>query len=201
MRVSLLAAVFLLSTPLAGLADENPAAAVDPASLIGKKLDAARIDEIGAHARQTKSGDWSYGLEMDEELVRAALGAERAGGGATLTVSFVYNKRCERGKAAVFRFDAGERFKLKGATGKRYAEAWIDFADKDVFDAQAAKQKMDFGEGDALLQVKLDPAAMAKRGQLALCPSATPPSGAGGHCAIFSLKGFARAYDFVCDAK
>jgi hypothetical protein len=60
---------------------------------------------------------------------------------------------------------------------------------------------MEFSENDAALYFNLDPARMARSAKLALCPSAAAPGTKASRCAIFSLAGFARAYDFVCDGK
>ena len=175
----------------------------DAASLIGKTLDPDRAYELGEHAPKTKTGDWTYGFESDESLLRSGSATERGKGGAQLDTIFIYNKRCARSdKSAPFSFSVGERFALKGSVEKgRFANAWIFFGDREVFDAMGVAKKMVFSENDAELHFTLDPNELAKRGVLALCPTAAAPAKMDGACSIFSLKGFERAYDFVCEAK
>ena len=203
--IPLLATCFLL--PIASAAQDKPsAAAIDlrnPAALIGKRLDTDRAYEAGLHAPKMNAADWTYGFQSDEGLERAASTAERGKSDVELDTVYPYDQRCARsGKTAPFTFGGGDRYKLRGSVEKgRYAEAWLYFADKGVFDAAAVKTKLTFSENDAALHLALDPAEMALRGALAICPTAAPPGNAGGACSVFSLKGFARAYDFVCDAK
>jgi hypothetical protein len=90
---------------------------------------------------------------------------------------------------------------LKGAIeAGQYADAWLHLGDKGMFDDKPLKLKMDFSQNDGAMHFDLDAATLAPRGMAALCPTAAPPK-TGGRCSIFSLKGFARAYDFVCEAK
>jgi hypothetical protein len=203
--ISSLTACLLLPIA-AGAQDKPPAAGIDlrnPAALIGKQLDADRAYEAGLHAPKMRAEDWTYGFQSDEALERAASTADRAKSDVELDTVYPYNQRCARnGKTAPFTFGGGERYKLKGAVEKgRYAEGWLYFADKGIFDPTPVKAKLAFSENDAALHLSLDPAEMARRGALAICPTAAPPGAAGAACSLFSLKGFARAYDFVCDAK
>jgi hypothetical protein len=201
-----LAALCLL-TPVAMADDNVPAKKIvipDAASLIGKTISGDRQGDIGSNAKKAKSDDWEYGFEYDDAgLQRSAESTQRGKGGALLSTVFAYDKRCAPSeKAASFSFGAGDAFKLKGSQTKgRYADAWITPGDKDSFDAKSLKVKMDFSENDAAMYFVLDPSSLTTRGVLAICPTAAPPAGATGHCAIFSLKGFARAYDYVCNAK
>jgi hypothetical protein len=204
--LALLAALCLLPAAALGQEAAKPKKVVipDAASLIGKKIDGDRQSDIGANAPKTKAGDWEYGFEFDDSgLLRSGSSAERGKGGALLDTFHAYDSRCAVGeKAAPFSFGAGGSFKLKGSMAKgQYADAWIYLGDKDACDAAALKTKMDFSQSDALMHFTLDPAVLAPRGAAAVCPTSAPPGKAASHCAIFSLKGFARAYDFVCNAK
>lgn len=190
------------------LAQQAPSAATrdapSAASLIGRDIDLDKQSEIGEHAKMTRSGDWRFGLDFDDPgLERRASTKEQGSGGADLSTAAPYKTRCARSLLAVeFALDAGDRFKLRGAVEKgRYADGWIALGDKNVFDASPRKARLAFSENDGGLHFKLDPGELARRGQLAICTGANPPAGAGDHCAHFSLEGFARAYDFVCDAK
>jgi hypothetical protein len=204
--LTLLAALCL--PPMAALAQDNPSpkkiAVPDAASLIGKKVAVDRQFEIGSNATKIQTGDWSYGFDYDDPgLERTASTKERGKDGAAFDTYHLYDTRCAPGdKAAPFAFGAGDHFPLKGSMAKgQYADAWIYLGDKDTYDDKALKLKMDFSQNDAAMHFALDPAILAPRDVAAICPTAAPPGKAGGHCAIFSLKGFARAYDFVCNAK
>jgi hypothetical protein len=56
-------------------------------------------------------------------------------------------------------------------------------------------------ENDGAPYTKLDPAELAANQTLAICPTAKAPRTGKAECSLFNLAGFARAYDFVCDAK
>jgi hypothetical protein len=82
-----------------------------------------------------------------------------------------------------------------------HVEAWATFADHGLFDAEPRKIRLNYNWDAVDLNFTLDPAELSRRGELALCPTARSPDSQGAHCARFSLKGFARAFDFVCQAK
>jgi hypothetical protein len=91
---------------------------------------------------------------------------------------------------------------LKGSVAQgRRADAWVYFGNAANFEPKPLKVTMAFSENDGALHLKLDPAEIARYAKLALCSTATAPDGSSDRCAIFSLSGFVRAYDFVCDAK
>ena len=175
----------------------------DPVSLIGQRLDIDRQYEIGTHAQRTRLGDWGYGFEIDDPGLERTASTKESGSGAALLATYVmYDKRCARPDHAVsFSVGGGDRFALKGSAGSRHSTAWIFYGDKDTFDHGSIKVTMDFSENDGALYFHLDPARMARSAKLALCPSAAAPATKASRCAIFSLAGFARAYDFVCDGK
>jgi hypothetical protein len=207
MRVLPILLAIVLAPSLA-VADDNPqpkkkVAIPDAATLIGKTIEGDRQYEIGSNAPQTKSGDWSYGFGYDDPgLERSASSPARGKADSLLDTSHMYDTRCAAGDKASFSFGAGDRFKLKGTMQKgQYADAWIYLGDGDAFDAKPLKIKMDFSQNDAAMHFDLDPTILAPRSAAAICPDAAAPGKTGGHCAMFSLKGFARAYDFVCQAK
>lgn len=201
----ILIAICLL-IPLAAAAQDSPTPKVAipaAASLIGKPIDGDKQYAIGSSAPKSKSGDWSYGFDFDDPgLERLASAAARGKAAPLLTASHLYDTRCAAGDKAPFTFGAGDRFKLKGSMQDgQYADAWVYLGEGDAFDAKALKVKMDFSQNDGAMHFDLDPTALAPRGAVAFCPDAAAPGKTGGHCTIFSLKGFARAYDFVCNAK
>jgi hypothetical protein len=206
MRALLVAAFCFLSADIS-LGEDKPAAPridlSNPAALIGKKLDPDRAYEAGLKAPQTKIDDWSYGFDSDETLMRSGSTKEQGKGATELDMSVVYDTRCERSDKTVgLTFIKADNFKIKGGLEKgHYAEAWITFADKSLFDPTPLKVKMDFSENDGFLHFQFDPAPLSKRGQMAICPNAAPLSKASAGCSVFSLKGFSRAYDFVCNAR
>lgn len=202
-RLVLLFALCLL-VPTAAVAENAPANSKlpAPASLIGKALDVDRQSALGSDAPRATAGVWSYGFEYDDPgLMRTASSKDRSSGGSVLSTAFRYDQRCARSdRAAPFAFSGDERFVLKGTVAKgRWADAWIYYGDAATFQRAPVKIAMAFSENDGALHFKLDPARMTQVARLALCPSAGAASAA--RCAIFSLAGFARAYDFVCDAK
>jgi hypothetical protein len=209
MRLSPILLAICILHPGAASADDSPQPKKkipipDAASLIGKKIDGDRQSDIATNAPKTKSADWSYGFEYDDSgLERSAWTPQRGKPDALLSASYVFDSRCGAGdKAADFSFGADESFKLKGSPAKgQFANAWLYLGDADKFDDKPLKLKMDFSENDAAMHFKLDAASLSSRAMAAFCPTDAPPSKAGGHCATFSLKGFARAYDYVCEAK
>lgn len=192
----------LLLLPAPALAQNAPAKKIgvsEAASLIGQSLDADLQYEIGSDAPRTTADDWSYGFEYDDAgLMRGASTKER-GGEALFATSTLYNRRCTR-TAVPFSFGGDERFPLEGTVAKgRRATAWLHFGDKATFGKPALKLTMTFSENDGALHFKLDPARLTRAVRLALCPTAAAPEA--GRCAVFSLVGFSRAFDFACDAK
>jgi len=193
--------------PVAAAAQDKPSPKVvapDAASLIGKKIDGDRQSTIATNAPQTKAGDWSYGFEYDDPgLQRGASTPQRGKPDALLSASHIFDSRCAPGdKTADFSFGADESFKLKGSPAKgQYSNAWLYLGDADKFDDKPLKLKMDFSENDGAMHFRLDAMSLASRSVAAFCPTDAPPGKTGGHCATFSLRGFARAYDYVCEAK
>jgi hypothetical protein len=190
--------------PAAALAQNAPAKKVgiaEAASLIGQTLDADLQYEIGSDAPRATADDWSYGFEYDDAgLMRGASTKER-GGEALLATATLYNRRCTR-TAVPFSFGSDERFPLKGTVAKgRRADGWLYFGDNASFEKQALKLTMTFSENDGALHFKLDPARTAKAARLAVCATAAAPDAKASRCTLFSLAGFLRAFDFVCDAK
>jgi hypothetical protein len=195
---------FLLG--LAGLAFAVPALAQDKpkpdaAALIGKTLSPDKQSAIADHAVMAKSGAWTYGLTFDDPGLERMADADARGGGAVLTVAQTYFKRCDRASSPSFAFGGDERFALKGETGSRVADAWLFFAKGEAFDGAGRKVKLAMSENDGALYTKLDPAELAANATLAICPTAKAPGNGKTKCSQFDLAGFARAYDYVCDAK
>jgi len=173
----------------------------DAAALIGKTLSPDKQSAIADRAVMAKSGAWTYGLTFDDPGLERTADADERGGGAALTVAQIYSKRCDRAASPSFAFGGDDRFVLKGETGSRVADAWLFFANGDAFDGAGRKVKLEMSENDGALYTKLDPAELAANATLAICPTAKAPGAGKAKCSLFDLAGFARAYDFVCDAK
>ncbi|MCK9919229.1 hypothetical protein MXD81_59880 [Microbacteriaceae bacterium K1510] len=176
----------------------------DAASLIGKTLDDETQFASGTDAPRVTAEDWSYGFAFDDPgLQRTASTRDRGKGGGLISMAEIYDRRCDRAaKTMRFAFGSDERFPLKGTVAKgRYADGWVFFGDALSFEGTPAKIKMELSENDGALYVALDRARMLQSRQVALCPTVTAAPGKGGRCAMFSLAGFARAFDFVCEAK
>jgi hypothetical protein len=176
----------------------------DAASLVGKGDPSEEEYKILRNAPQTTSGDWTYGLSVDDTagLTRQARTKQSRVGKPLLLTSHWHRDLCERVRKPVqFYFNGDAHFVLKGEPSKgKYADAWISYEDTDAFGA-AIKSRLDFSDDAGMLFFPLDPAVLAARRALSICPSATAPGSPNGHCTIISLVGFARAYEFVCEAK
>jgi len=81
------------------------------------------------------------------------------------------------------------------------SDAWLFFVKGDAFDGAGRKVKLEVSENDGALYMKLDPTEIAANVTLAICPTAKAPGAGKAKCSLFNLDGFARAYDYVCDAK
>ena len=181
------------------LADDAPKPSA--AALIGKTLSPDKQSAIADHATMAKSGGWTYGLTYDDPGLERMTDATERQGGAALTVAFPYIKRCNRAAAPSFAFGGDERFALKGETGTRVADAWLFFAKGEAFEGAGHKAKLQMSENDGALHLQLDPAELAANATLAICPTAKAPGSGKAKCSLFDLAGFARAYDYVCEAK
>ena len=203
---ALVPALALSISMSAACAEEAPKKAdiSDAASLIGKTLDEDTQFASGVDAPRVTAEDWSYGFAFDDPgLQRTATTADRGKGGGRISVTEIYNRRCDRAAKTVrLAFAGDERFTLKGMVAKgRYADGWIFFGDALSFEGTPAKIKMEMSENDGAFYLALERQRMLQSRQVALCPTVTAAPGKGGRCAMFSLAGFARAFDFVCDAK
>lgn len=199
-----------LGAPAATLAGDTlttPAALVaEAAALIGKDIAYDRQSKIADRSPHAKADDWRFGLEYGAEgpLVRAASSDEIGKGKLAIRAENAYDARCDRAsKELFFTIDMDPRLNAKSDAGKPgdHAEAWLTYADHGVFDAHPRKIELGYNWDAVNLGFALDPADLAKRGAFALCQTAKPPDAPGARCARFSLKGFARAFDFVCEAK
>jgi hypothetical protein len=196
----------LVVTALAApaLAEDEPKpkpAAPSAASLIGKKLSTDQQSATAERAPKAKTGAWTYGLDYDDPGLERTADASERGGRASLSVAHPYIRRCDRAAPPIFGFGGDERFPLKGDAGSRTADAWLFLAKGEAFDAAGRKARLDFSENDGALHLRLDPAELSAARSLAICPIAKAPGAGKTSCAIFDLEGFARAFDFVCEAK
>jgi hypothetical protein len=204
-------AAMFLGQSLAAAAESKPAAmkpvvVPEAATLIGKRVDPDRQYAIGQAAKQTKSGDWSYGFGggAEGELQRQASVTIGGAKKSVLAINQTYEARCNRADKAIdMSLDDGvSHFKAtQPKNGESYSTAWIVYSDNGAFDPRATKTKLSLQEIDATYLIKLDAEPLAHRGQIAFCPSQTTAKKPSAACSIFSLKGFARAFDYVCDAK
>ncbi len=207
MRPSVLLLALCALLPVPAFAQTKPGKIdiKDAATLIGKTLDEdTQYAAGGPDAARVTVNDWSYGFAFDDPgLQRLASTKEGGKGTALLSTVMIYNQRCKRtDKAVPFAFDGDERFPLKGSVAKgRRAEAWVHFSKNNAYEPAPTRIGMTFSENDGALYFKLDPAQLARYERIALCPTAAAPDAKPTRCAIFSLAGFVRAYDFVCDAR
>jgi hypothetical protein len=176
----------------------------DARALIGK-------DDLGEEeykrlrdAPQTTSGDWTYGLNVDDSagLMRQALTKQSNRGKPLLLTRRSYRDLCTHdGKPIQFYFSGDAHFALKGEPTKgRHADGWISYEDNNAFGA-AIKTRLDYSEDAGAWLFTLDPEMAAARRAVSICPSPAAPGSPNGHCTIVSLNRFARAYEFVCEAK
>jgi hypothetical protein len=204
MARAFLAGLVCLAVAVPALAEDRPkpkAGAPDAAALLGKTLSPDKQSAIADRAIMAKSGAWTYGLSYDDSGLERIADANERDGGAALTVAHTYLKRCDRAQSPSFAFGGDERFVVKGEAGSRVADAWLFFAKGDSFDGAGRKIKLAMSENDGALYTALDPAELAASQTLAICPAAKAPGTGKAKCSLFNLAGFARAYDFVCDAK
>lgn len=186
----------------------KPVQIPDAASLIGRRLDGDLAYAISLQAKSSPSGDWLYGFSGDPEggLTRGAWTSSVGKVGA-IRIDFPYFERCRHADKAVrINLEDSKRFKVVTARDARGATtdsalAWIVYGDHGRFDAAAKRQRMILQGIDGAFVFELDRDAMKTRGLLALCPAETAPENVTKSCAVFSLKGFGRAFDFACDAK
>ena len=212
-RTSIWAALIAMAaTPSASIAQaikETPTApdklAAEAAALIGKQMDYDQQSKIADRSPHAQANDWSFGLSYGNEgaLAREALSNETGKGSLSLRTENDYGSRCDpASKELEFTIDIDARLNATDSNkAGDHAESWLTFADHGVFDARPRKIKMNYNWDAVNLNFSLDRAELLKRGQLAFCPGPTSPDSQGAHCVRFSLKGFARAYDFVCQAK
>jgi hypothetical protein len=180
--------------------------AAQAAALIGKEIAYGKQSKIADRSPHAKADDWRFGLEYGAEgpLVRAADANEIGKGALSIRTENDYGARCNRaGKEIGFTIDMDPRLNAKTDAGKPgdHAEAWLTFADRGVFDPHPRKIALGYNWDAVNLNFALDSAELTRRGAFALCQTAKLPDSPGAHCARFSLKGFARAFDFVCEAK
>lgn len=197
-----------LLSPVASVAKDKAAGDAshfpDAASLVGKDDPSEEEYKRLRNAPQTTSGDWTYGLSVDDSagLTRQARTKQSRRGRPLLLTSHWYRDLCAHVRKPVqFYFSGDDHFVLKGEPSKgQYADGWISYEGKDAFGA-AVKTRLDFSEDTGTLFFMLDPEVLAARRALSICPSAEAPGSPNGHCAIVGLNGFGMAYEFVCEAK
>jgi len=208
MQSSALILALLSLSPVVTVAQENAVAGVgqspDAASLLGRKDITDEEYKMLRSAPQATSGDWIYGLSVDDSsgLTRQARTKQSRGKKPLLRTSHSYRDLCGGIKnPAQFYFGGDAYFVVKGEPSRgQYADGWISYAQKDAF-GPAARAKLDFSEDTGTLYFTLDPSKLTASRSIAICPSAAAPGASGGHCTIVSLNGFERAYKFVCAAR
>jgi hypothetical protein len=173
-------------------------------SLIGKTLDADRVYALSLHATRPRSGDWTYGFGGDAEggltLSAEVLGVR--GSKSSLEAAANYGARCPPSPTVeLILDDADSKFDPDHAERRPLTASWVYFGDRGVFDAQPLRRKMVFQAIDATFVFELDLATLSKRGQVALCPASMAADKVATNCTVFSLRGFSRAFEYVCNAK
>ncbi len=204
-RSSSLLAALALVCAASSLASADEASILAKAkALVDKTLPQSEVQKIeeGKAEDKAKSGDWTFEIAIDDPgVVRYVSTSERGKGGLALTAEAHAETRCgsEDSSKPWFTLGSDDRLPLKGAIEKgQYAEAWASFADGASFVGRPTKLKLDFSQNDASLSLPIDAARFANHDAVAFCAAAGRPDA---RCLTFSLKGFARAYDFLCQAK
>jgi hypothetical protein len=176
-------------------------------ALVAKTLPQSEVQKIveGKEEQdEVKVGDWAFAIENDDPgIMRTALTPERGKGVPQLMMEAQAESRCgsDRLSRAFFVLGSDERLPLKGTIEKgQYTEAWVSFADGAAFVSKPTKLRLDFSQNDGSLSppVGTDATFFAHHDAVAFCATAGKPDA---RCLTFSLKGFARAYEFVCQAK
>jgi hypothetical protein len=178
----------------------------EAAALVGKKIADDKQQKIADRSPHARADDWSFGLSYGNEggLVREASSDETGKGALSMNTENDYSARCDPSlKALAFTIGMDPRLNAKADYTKPgdHAVSWFTFGDHGVFDAKPRKIEMDYNWDAVNLGFSLDRAELSRRGQLVFCPSPKSPDSLGAHCVRFSLKGFTRALDFVCEAK
>jgi hypothetical protein len=185
-------------------APEQPLVIPSAASLIGKTLEYDYIVALVKQAKSVKSGDWFYGFDLDASgagLTRSAFlnGAD----GEDLSTAYRSDQRCNRAQStAAFHFgDEAQRFNSELAVKTGYAMAWLYAGDRGVFKVLPGQDKMSFNGDAGGFDLELPLTPLLKHSQVAFCPARVSADKVAARCTIYSLQGFVRAFDYVCDAK
>jgi hypothetical protein len=184
------------------------ALAAEAAALVGKKIDYDAQKKIFNRSPHAKAADWRFGLEVgnEGELARAADTRESGKGKLSIRTEYDANGRCgATDEHLAFTIDMDPRLNADAdkdqGKHKTHADAWESFADHGAFAGLPRKIELGYNWDAVALDFKLDPSELARHGELALCRTSNPPGASPADCAFFSLKGFQRAFDFLCQAK
>jgi hypothetical protein len=204
-RAFIISAVFgLLATP--ALADPSQDDLVaKAATLLGKSLTYEKQQAIFDKHPHAASDDWTLRLDVGEEgeLVRSADVAAsnvKGGDGPLLTTETSYERRCEAKTPSLVNFTLGDDGRLLGkvAPPRTVPDLYLRLSRAGAHDAPLKKTHTGFSWDSGAYEVELPLADLTAAEALAACRTAaySPKT-----CLDFSLKGFARAYRYVCEAR
>jgi hypothetical protein len=203
--LSFFAALALAVAATSGAAADEASLLAKAKALIAKTLPKSEEDKIvaGAEKDEAKSGDWIFDIGNDDPgIMRSAGTPERKKRDLQLSMEALAETRCgpERSTKPSITLGSDDRLPLKGTVEKgQYTEAWVSFSDGGAaFGDKPTKLKLDFSQNDGALYLPVEATFFAHHDAVAFCAAAGKPDA---RCLMFSLKGFARALDFVCQAK
>ena len=201
-----LLAAFVCIAASAASADNLPTP-LDAGKLLGKTIGDDRQESIVKAAKPIKADDWELGFDDGPEggLYRNATTHPISGGDkqSELGFSHSYKDRCQdKDRRHVEAYLAlSSKFPVKGETGSQQAIGWISFTVAGQPATPPKRQAFPMDEMLGQLHQTFDPDQLKAASVLTICPTAKPWDGTSKDCIRFSLKGFPRALDYVCDAK
>jgi hypothetical protein len=202
-RVAL--ACLLASPAFAG--DSSPVTPLDASKLLGKDIAEERQEAIIKASKSIRTGDWEIGFGDGPEggLYRDASTYPLNGDKQTyFGFSHGYKDRCEgedRRRVALDMDLPSNRFPVKGKPGSQQAIGWVSFAFAEKPATPPKRTTFGMDELLGLLHQVYDLDRLKALSALVICPTSKAWDGVSKDCVRVSLKGFAQAFDYVCDAK
>ena len=207
-RFALAGLTGLIGAPLLAHDLPNPVTPLDAGKLLGEDIDYDRQQAMIQAVKPIKSGDWELTFENGPEvgLYRYASTAPLGAGDkeALLSASHSYSDVCAAGDRRTVDFVLtlpADRFPIKGKAGSQQTISWVSLVNAGK-PATPPKPQV-FGMDELLGDLHQSYAVGQLNGAeaLVICPTAKPWDGASKVCVRIGLKGFSRAYAYVCDAQ
>jgi hypothetical protein len=176
-------------------------------ALLGVDPDYDHVIAFCDHDKERRSGDWMYRYSLDAgggALTRSASTSAPNTKDSQFSIDHDAKTRGDRGAqdieggfgVADARFSA-EALAKEG--GKPLTRTYGD--DRGVFDPKPQRRELGWSLESGDLRFMMLTAQIAKHGQFALCPRQVALGAVASSCTLCSLKGFAGAFDYACDAK